>query len=308
MDECCRLNLAFLRAIYTKLGLARFPGQLPNTIIQEIPKEGEQPSEPPQVPIPDLVSLLTWQFERDDERWGQWEIQINIKDADLTKEGNQGKSVKFPNLAESVAEMEGQMLSIHANVEALVALSIRNLTEAGMARQEAIKGYLASMAIAKYMAFPYKEFDVEIPSTYTPGATSIDKLIIETIVHAKGIEYEDKETQRDLLLDLLQAAAITRAVHWRQVNPKNDIKEQILSQLRGSVDLSERITNVKAVATADDTPPKKESWEDKLDQFENGFGFSTGIENANTPYGRDRERRPRIRQIGDNIAQAGKDE
>ena len=308
MDDCCKENLKFLRAIYKGLGIAKFPGQLPNTIVQEIPKEGEQPAEPPQVPIPDLVSLLNWQFERDDERWGQWEIQINIKDADLTKEGNQGKSVKFPNLAESVAEMEGQMLSIQANVEALVALSIRNLTESGMARQEAIKGYLASMAIAKYMAFPYKKFDVEIPSTYTPGATSIDKLIIESIVHAKGIEYEDKETQRDLLLDLLQAAAITRAVHWRQVNPKNDIKEQILSQLRGSVDLSEKITNVKAVAADGDTPPKKESWEDKLDQYENGFGFSTGIEDANTPYGRDREQRPRIRQIGDNIAQAGKDE
>jgi hypothetical protein len=308
MDNCCKENLKFLRVIYDRLGLAKFPGKLPNTIIQEIPKEGEQPAEPPQVPITDLVSLLSWQFERDDERWGQWEIQINIKDADLTKEGNQGKSVKFPNLAESVAEMEGQMLSIQANVEALVALSIRNLTESGMARQEAIKGYLASRAIAKYMAFPYKEFDVEIPSTYTPGATSIDKLIIESIVHAKGIEYEDKETQRDLLLDLLQAAAIIRAVHWRQVNPKNDIKEQILSQLRGSVDLSEKITNVKAVAADGDTPPKKESWEDKLDQYENGFGFSTGIEDANTPYGRDRERRPRIRQIGDNIAQAGKDE
>jgi len=308
MDECCRANLKFLRAIYTGLGIAKFPGKLPATIIQEIPKEGEQPAEPPQEPIADLVDLFMWQFRRDDERWGQWEIEINIKDADLTKEGNQGKSVKFPNLAESVAEIEGQMLSIQANVEALVALSIRNLSEAGMARQEAIKGYLASMAIAKYMAFPYKEFDVEIPSTYTPGATSIDKLIIESVIHTKGIDYEDKETQRDLLLDLLQAAAIIRAVNWRQVDPKSDVKKQILSQLKRSADLSERISNVKAVAVDGDTPQKKESWEDKLDAIENGFGFSTGIEDASTPYGRDRERRPRIRQIGDNIAQAGKDE
>ncbi|MEG4634769.1 hypothetical protein QUB56_35385, partial [Microcoleus sp. AR_TQ3_B6] len=306
MDECCRESTKLLREIHKGLGIAKFPGKLPATIIQEVPKEGEQPAEPPQVPIEDFVDLLDWQFRRDDERWGQWEIQIDIKDADLTKEGNQEKSVKFPNLAESVAEIEGQILSIQANVEALVALSVRNLTESGMARQEAIKGYLATMAIAKYMAFPYAEFDVEIPSTYTPGATSIDKLIVETVVHTKGIEYENKETLRDLILDLLQAAAIIRAVHWRQVNPKNDIKKQILSQLKGSVDLSEKITNVK---TADgDTAPTKESWEDKLDQYENGFGFSTGIENANTPYGRDREQRPRIRQIGDNIAQAGKDE
>jgi hypothetical protein len=309
MDECCRESTKFLRAIYKGLGIAKFPGKLPSTIIQEVPKEGEQPAEPPQEPVVDFVDLLMWQFRRDDERWGQWEIEINIKDADLTKEGNQGKSVKFPNLAESVAEIEGQMLSIQANVEALVALSIRNLSESGMARQEAIKGYLASMAIVKYMAFPFKEYDVEIPSTYTPGATSIDKLIVESIIHTKGIDYENKETQRDLILDLLQAAAIIRAVHWRQVDPKKDVKNQILSQLKGSADLSERITNVKAVAADSDTTQKsKDSWEDKLDQYENGFGFATGIEDANTPYGRDREQRPRIRQIGDNIAQAGKKE
>jgi hypothetical protein len=309
MDECCRESTKFLRAIYKGLGIAKFPGKLPSTIIQEVPKEGEQPAEPPQEPVVDFVDLLMWQFRRDDERWGQWEIEINIKDADLTKEGNQGKSVKFPNLAESVAEIEGQMLSIQANVEALVALSIRNLSESGMARQEAIKGYLASMAIVKYMAFPFKEYDVEIPSTYTPGATSIDKLIVESIIHTKGIDYENKETQRDLILDLLQAAAIIRAVHWRQVDPKKDVKNQILSQLKGSADLSEKITNVKAVAADSDTTQKsKDSWEDKLDQYENGFGFATGIEDANTPYGRDREQRSRIRQIGDNIAQAGKKE
>jgi hypothetical protein len=308
MNECCREAIKLAREIYKRLGIAKFPGQLPATIVQEVPKLGEQPAEPQQVPIEDFVDLLNWQFERDDERWGQWEIQIDIKDSDITQEGDQKKSVKFPNLAESIAEMEGQMLSMQANIQALVALCVRTLTEAGMGRQEAIKGYLASMAIAKYMAFPYKEFDVEIPSTYTPGATSIDKLIIESIVHTKGIDYENKETLRDSILDLLGAAAIVRAVHWRQVDPKKDVKKQILSQLRVSADLSEKITNVKAVVADGDTPPKKESWEDKLDQFENGFGFSTGIENANTPYGRDRERRPRIRQIGDNIAQAGKDE
>ena len=309
MDDCCRENLKFLRAIYTRLGLAKFPGSLPTTIIQEIPKEGEKPAEPPKEPIVDFVDLFMWQFRRDDERWGQWEIQIDVKDTDLTKEGNQGKSIKFPNLAESVAEMEGQMLSILANVEALVALSVRNLSESGLARQEAIKGYLASMAIAKYMAFPYEEIEIDIPSTYTPGATSIDKLIIESIVHAKGIDYNNKETLRNVFLDLLQAAAITRAVNWRQVDPKSDIKKQILSQLKGSAELSEKITNVKGVSVDGETKDKgKESWEDKLDQYENGFGFATGIENANTPYGRDRERRPRIRQIGDNIAQAGKNE
>jgi hypothetical protein len=147
VDECCRQNLAFLRLIYTKLGLAKFPGQLPNTIIQEVAEEGEEPAEPPQVPIPDLVSLLNWTFERDDERWGQWVVQINVKDSDITKEGDQGKQVKFPNLAEAFAEMEGQILSLTANVDSLVAITTKNLVESGLGRQEAIKSYLAAKSI-----------------------------------------------------------------------------------------------------------------------------------------------------------------
>ncbi len=108
------------------------------------------------------------------------------------------------------------------------------------------------------------------------------------------------------LLDLLQAAAITRAVHWRQVDPKKDIKSQILESIKGSADLSEKLENPIAKDDDPSKPKHVKDWEDFLDQVEDGFGFETGIEDAQTPYGRSRDRRPRIRQIGDNIGQAGK--
>lgn len=305
MDECCRDSIKLLREIHKRLGVKKFPGELPSTIIQEVEK-GQPATEPVQEKIEDFADLLMWMFQRDDERWGQWQIQIDVKDTDLTKEGDQGKQIKFPNLAESIAEMEGQLLSLQANVAALVALSTRNLCESGMGRQEAIKAYLASMAIAKYMNFPYDESDIEMPSTFTPKAESIDELIKESIIHVKGIEYTNKETQRDILLDLLQAAAITRAVHWRQVDPKKDIKSQILESIKGSADLSDKLENPLAKEDDPSKPKHSKDWEDFLDQVEDGFGFETGIEDAQTPYGRSRERRPRIRQIGDNIGQAGK--
>ncbi|MCC3573804.1 MAG: hypothetical protein JGK30_17450 [Microcoleus sp. PH2017_40_RAT_O_B] len=305
MDECCRDSIKLLRQIHKRLGVNKFPGELPSTIIQEVEK-GQPATEPVQEKIEDFADLLMWMFQRDDERWGQWQIQIDVKDTDLTKEGDQGKQIKFPNLAESIAEMEGQLLSLQANVAALVALSTRNLCESGMGRQEAIKAYLASMAIAKYMNFPYDESDIKMPSTFTPKAESIDELIKESIIHVKGIEYTNKETQRDILLDLLQAAAITRAVHWRQVDPKKDIKSQILESIKGSADLSDKLENPLAKEDDPSKPKHSKDWEDFLDQVEDGFGFETGIEDAQTPYGRSRERRPRIRQIGDNIGQAGK--
>jgi hypothetical protein len=308
MDACCRENLAFLRAIYTKLGLARFPGQLPNTIIQEIPKEGEQPAEPPQVPIPDLVSLLNWQFERDDERWGQWQVQIDIKDSDITKEGDQRKPIKLPNLAESIAEFEGQLLSIMTNVEALVALQVKNLAESGMARQEAIKGYLAAKSIIKYMAFKSTEVDIPVPMTFTAGAETISQLLEESEGHIKGTDYVEKETLRDVYLDLLQAAAIIRAVHWQRIDTKTDTKTQLLNILKGSVDLAATIIE-KPQSPIEDGSEKafkpEENFEDFIDAVENGFRNTTGITDVENPYGKSPDRRPRIRQIGDNISQAG---
>lgn len=304
MDECCRTNLAFLRLIYTKLGLAKFPGQLPNTIIQEVAEEGEEPAEPPQVPIPDLVSLLTWTFERDDERWGQWVVQINVKDSDITKEGDQGKQVKFPNLAESIAEIEGQILSLSANVDALVAITTKNLVESGLGRQEAIKSYLAAKAIIKYMAFKTTEIDVDVPACFTPEAQTIHELVNESTIHFKGLDYTEKETLRDIYLDLLQAAAIIRAVHWQRVDTKRDTKTQLLEILKSTAGLASSVKNpTKPDGTAQ--PKSTQDFEDFIDTVEDGFRNVTGVADLENPYGKTPDRRPRIRQIGDNISQAG---
>lgn len=307
VDTCCQENLKFLRAIYSKLGLARFPGQLPATIIQEVPNEGEEPAEPPQVPIPDLVSFMDWIFKRDDERWGQWEIQINVKDADVTKEGDQKKQVKFPNLAESIAEIEGQMLSLSTNVDALIAITTKNLVESGLSRQEAIKGYLASKSIIKYMAFKTQEIDVALPLCFTPGAETIDQLVKESELHLKGLDYTEKETLRDIFLDLLQAAAVIRAVHWQRIDTKKDTKSQLLGLLKGSVDLANSIRNPTKPTDGSGEPNPAQNFEDFLDSAEDGFRNVTGITDMQNPYGKTPDRRPRIRQIGDNIAQAGKD-
>jgi len=308
MDQCCRDILKLLRETHKRLGISKFPGQLPSTIIQEVPNEGEEPAEPSQVPIEDFVDLLNWQFERDDERWGQREIQIDIKDSDITKEGDQKKQIKFPNLAESIAEFEGQLLSIMTNVDALVALQVKNLAESGMARQEAIKGYLASKAIIKYMAFKSSEVDIPVPMTFTAGAETISELLKESEGHIKGTDYVEKETLRDVYLDLLQAAAIIRAVHWQRINTKTDTKLQLLNILKGSVDLAASIAkpqNPNGDAGSGETFNPEKDFEDFIDSVEDGFRNATGITDIQNPYGKSPDRRPRIRQIGDNIAQAG---
>jgi hypothetical protein len=241
-----------------------------------------------------------WQFARDDERWGQWQIQIKVKDTDLTKEGDQSKQIKFPNLAESIAEMEGQLLAIQSTVEALLPIQTKALIESGMARQEAMKGYLAAKTLIKYFAFKTAEKDFKYPMTFTIGAEKISDLIEESEGHVVGLDYEEKETARDIFADLLQAAAIIRAVHWQKLDPKKNTKLQLLELLKGSVNLAASLADKSTEGES-----KSENWEDFTDRVQDGFRNSTGISDIQNPYGRTPDRRPRIRQIGDNISQAG---
>ena len=307
MDGCCCESTKLLREIHKRLGISKFPGKLPETIIQETPEEGVEPAEPAQVPIEDFVDLLDWQFQRDDERWGKWQVELDIKDSDITQEGDQKKQIKLPNLAESVAEFQGQLLSIMTNVDALVALQIKTLAEAGMSRQEAIKGYLAAKAIIKYMAFKSSEIDVPVPMTFTAGAETISELLVESEGHIKGTEYAEKETLRDVQLDLLQAAAIIRAVHWQRFDTKSDTKAQLLSILKGSVDLAASIATKPQTQNEDGTKAfnPESNFEDFIDSVEDGFRNTTGVTDVQNPYGKPPNRRPRIKQIGDNISQAG---
>jgi hypothetical protein len=157
------------------------------------------------------------------------------------------------------------------------------------------------------MAFKTTETDVPIPMTFTAGAETISELLEESEGHVKGTDYTEKETLRDIYLDLLQAAAITRAAHWQRINTKTDTKSQLLSILKGSVDLADKLSkspNPNGESNEKTFNPEKD-FEDFIDVVENGFRSTTGITDGQNPYGKAPSRRPRIRQIGDNISQAG---
>ena len=126
----------------------------------------------------------------------------------------------------------------------------------------------------------------------------------ESTIHFKGIDYTEKETLRDIYLDLLQAAAIVRAVHWQRVDTKKDTKTQLLELLKGSASLANSVKN-PTTPNGTEQPKSTQDFEDFIDTVEDGFRNVAGVADAENPYGKTSDRRPRIRQIGENISQAG---
>ena len=133
-------------------------------------------------------------------------------------------------------------------------------------------------------------------------------MLKESEGHIKGTDYTEKETLRDVYLDLLQAAAIIRAVHWQRIDTKSDTKNQLLSILKGSVDLAGLISSPKKPKDGEEKKfDPSQNFEDFIDSVQDGFRNTTGASEIENPYGRTPDRRPRIREIGDNISQAGGD-
>ena len=102
----------------------------------------------------------------------------------------------------------------------------------------------------------------------------------------------------------MQAAAIVRAVHWQRIDTKRDTKTQLLELLKGTAGL---VNSVKNPMPADGTgqPKSTQDFEDFMDTVEDGFRNVAGVSDLENPYGKTSDRRPRIRQIGENISQAG---
>jgi hypothetical protein len=224
-DQLLRLLLTNVKKLSAIVGVDEYPATLPKSLIT---RNGKNQG---VTKVENLTRLLEWYIGRFDELMGQFEIDIQITDTDLTKEGNQSKTVRLPNLAESIAEMFGLMMQSSINTDLLVNICTRTLTETGQDKQQNFKAHQALMAIVDYLGFNYQEKSQTMPLSFKPGEKSFDKLLKETDTQVKVIDFHEKETLNHYLHELLQAAAITRAANWRKIDAGGDIALQLLDRV-----------------------------------------------------------------------------
>jgi len=270
------------------IGVDEFPAQMPESLITK--DEGWLGNMIPNQPVYEnnLASVLGRIIRYVDEIAGQFEIPIEIKDADPETPGAQPVGLKISNIAEGLGELLLLSLQSSINSETLINMATRNLIETGQVKQMGVKIHGQSEAITSFLGFNTKDDTRQMPLSFTLEKTSMEELLKESYVDVTVPEFDEKLDLKDVLADISQAAAITRAVHWRKIDLKDAVamKDQILSLWKGNKDTADKI-NEKA---------------DDLDSFINdaeiGFTNTPGITNTTEPYGRPYEQRPRIREIG----------
>ncbi|HIK04599.1 MAG TPA: hypothetical protein IGS40_07790 [Trichormus sp. M33_DOE_039] len=225
---CCTQNDQLLRLILKRIG--NFPVSVPASYLTVDDKQ------PVEKRINSLMELTAWFAERFDEVIGEFEIKIEIDDADLSKEGKQRKTIRLPNLAEVVAELFTMQFQQTIYTDLIVHMLTNNLVEAGQIKQMGFKNHNALMAITEYMGFPYKNISQKLPLTFTPGKGTFEELLKETQVDVSVIDYVEKKSMAEDIQTLLQAAAIIRAVFYRRApNDKETLKQQLIEDLTGLV-------------------------------------------------------------------------
>jgi hypothetical protein len=175
------------------------------------------------------------------------------------------------------------LASNEADENPIGSVSIPNLTELIKWFADRYKD-----TIVDYLGYEHQEVVKKMPLSFDPGQEDFSKLLKEKEIEVKVLELVDNSTLKTNILDLLQAAAIIRAVHWRKIDPKGDITQQIKDYLLNQRDAGKAINN-------------QEDFDTFLEDVEMGFINEVGNTNKK-PYGRELDERPRIRKIGDNQA------
>ncbi|MGK7893954.1 MAG: hypothetical protein AB4372_10110 [Xenococcus sp. (in: cyanobacteria)] len=279
-----------LAVYYNKLGLEDFPLTVPTLFSQTVKDINGSEDQVEKEDLHSFIDCLFWQTQVLDGLFGKFPIDIEIEDSDLIKTGNQKLEIRLPNLAETLAELTGKILSNETSINALLAITQRSLTEAGMAKQQAIQNYYLTLANHEYLGFKTNKKIIDVDFLFNPkilnedaNKQTLDKALEPSQLPLEVDVNDDSNTLEGELAVLTEAARIIKARFFRKFNAKDDLKEQIIKKVMTSKALLDRMGE-----------KDKEGLTSFFEAIENGFiNFDPSL-NPNKPYGRPHENRPKI--------------
>lgn len=240
-EKCCGM----IRRIYEFLDPESFPAQMPSKITVNSDNPNNQTKE-----IRTLPEWLMYRFDIDDERWGEFEIKVEIDDVNpLTKE-KEKETIKLPNLAESIAELFGIVMEIAISHQVTQNAVLTCLHEAGLAHAAAFKAGREVSEILDYIGFETEEKYETLKTAFTPEAESFEELLEPNESKVKIVNQKNaKETLQTALNQIKEIYSIVRAQGTLQVdgnNPEKDILMDLIrlyDAIRKQDDIREQETN-----------------------------------------------------------------
>lgn len=152
-------------APYYRLGLQRFPAEVPETLINKNTGVTAIASQIKTKKLQDLSSFLEWTFLAIEEVLGEWPIKFEITD------DNKTKKVDVWNIAEALGEIFGMQIKVVEDSDQGVQWGVRAATEASKSGNAALKVLHLLQELVDFSGGIKSQGTITVDCTFTPDPT-----------------------------------------------------------------------------------------------------------------------------------------
>ncbi|HYW20327.1 MAG TPA: hypothetical protein VE956_13655 [Nodularia sp. (in: cyanobacteria)] len=285
---CCPQNDQLLRAILAivkenQKRIGELPAQVPNSLTAKNPS---------MIKINSLAEYIAYGIIQMDSLVGQFPLEMEVEDFDLTKEGNQKQKFEMPNMAEMLAEMLGLLITLKRESQINVETGIKSLIESGQAKQAATVACDIGLSNAEYLGYKLAKKTKKIALSYTPNEQRMDKFLKEKELTYATYDNIDDADLKDALAPIMLMAARWSAQNFVRLPADGATAATQLKKL---------LSNPEQLNKAINDLLGDEAFKEWAESVEDGYTDdpATPANEQGKPYGGEKEARPKIRKLGE---------
>lgn len=184
------------------------------------------------------AEYLFWLTTQIDKLVGEFPIDIEVKDADPIKAGEQPMKIRIPNIAEAIAEIYGLAFKSSVNQEVELNMLLRLALETTHAKNAAIIAQDYARGNAKFLGYQgntkgrhvdynFDFTDVNASQKDQNKQLNLESLLKNSKAWIQGWENDDSETAVNFLRKLMFSAGIIKSVFFRDKKQSKAVVENI---------------------------------------------------------------------------------
>ena len=211
--------------LYYRSGYIDLPGEVPNRLLA-------YPGQDKPLKIINTLQYDRWLTSQLDSLIGQFPIEIEIEDADPTKQGKQTKKIELPNISEGLAEIYGLAISGATNADVAINFLMRISAELIATKNSTIVTQDYAKANAAFLGYKGNPVRREIDYAFNPARLdTLDQLLQNSKGYVQGWEEDDKESVVGFLQRIVFSAGIIKTVFFRNEKRLKELKKELDSML-----------------------------------------------------------------------------
>jgi len=195
-----------ISSIFYRSGFHRFPATLPESLLYDTEKYGEN-NEQPKIFIEDALEWQEYLLKNLDGILGQFPLTFTYK----KNKDDEGTKVSIPNIGEALTELIGVGINTQNNSEASIAIGMKNLVESAKAGNAAIIASDIARANATFLGYKSREKEKEIPYAFNPEGETLEEALEDSTQKIITLENQDKGALIDDIKTILISSGIIKA-------------------------------------------------------------------------------------------------